>query len=124
MTAAEATGPLVAPKVACTCGHDSPLHQWRPGEVCKSPGCPCLGYTPSAWEYDRHPGDCHQRRNDGVWTTCCLECAGTGGFPVPWVTTVAEALADPDASCVACKSTGRAIVGLAAPLARADEVAP
>lgn len=67
------------------------------------------------WNYTEHPGDCHPVRKDGVWTTCCRECAGTGVFPVPWIQSATEGKADPDASCVACKATGRSVVGLAAP---------
>lgn len=66
------------------------------------------------WDYATHPGDCHPHRDGDTWTTCCRECAGTGVFPVPWVTTVAEGRADPDASCVKCKGSGRAVVGMAA----------
>jgi hypothetical protein len=65
------------------------------------------------WDYTTHPGDCHPRQADGVWTTCCPECAGTGVFPVPWISSPAEGRDDPDASCVACKASGRAVVGLA-----------
>ena len=74
------------------------------------------------WDYATHPGDCHPRKEDGTWTTCCRECAGTGVFPVPWINSPAEGRDDPDASCVACKASGRTVVGLAAtpPSSRAD----
>jgi hypothetical protein len=65
------------------------------------------------WDYDTHPGDCHPRLEDGVWTVCCRECAGTGGWPVPWADTPADAIAT-NGGCVACKETGRAAVTLSA----------
>ena len=67
------------------------------------------------WDYDTHPGDCHPRRTDGCWTTCCAECAGTGIWPVPWINSPDEGRDDPDASCVACKGSGCAVVAIAAP---------
>lgn len=67
----------------------------------------------SGWDWDKHPGDCHPRMNDGFWSTCCAECAGTGVWPVPWISTVDQGRTDPLAGCVSCKNTGRAIVALA-----------
>jgi hypothetical protein len=77
--------------------------------------------TITTWDYTTHPGDCHERAEDGVWTVCCRECAGTGVFPVPWINSVEEGRGDPDAcSCVACKGTGRSTVGLAADCSTPD----
>lgn len=70
--------------------------------------------TREGWNYDEHPGDCHPETVDGVITTCCRECAGTGAFPVPWAETPDEAIRTAG-GCVACKETGRAILGFAAP---------
>jgi len=68
----------------------------------------------TGWDYAAHPGDCCPRVRGALWEVCCRECAGTGVFPVPWCPTVEQARADPDASCVACKGSGRAVVGFAA----------
>jgi hypothetical protein len=73
------------------------------------------------WDYETHPGDCHPRREGGTWTTCCRECAGTGVFPVPWIDSPDAGRSDPDASCVACKASGRAVVGFAAVAAALGE---
>lgn len=65
------------------------------------------------WDYGTHPGDCCPRTEGGVWTVCCRECAGTGVFPVPWISRPSEG--GEDASCVKCKATGRAIVCVTSP---------
>jgi hypothetical protein len=65
------------------------------------------------WDYDTHPGDCCPRQEDGLWTVCCRECAGTGIFPVPWIDRPSQG--DENATCVKCKATGRAAVCPIAP---------
>lgn len=57
----------------------------------------------TGWDYETHPGDCHPVRDDDAWWTCCRECAGTGVFPAPWITTVEQGRTDMDTcACVAC----------------------
>lgn len=69
--------------------------------------------TSTDWNYDAHPGDCCARHEpDDTWSVCCRECAGTGVFPVPWISSPAEGAGRDDASCVRCKGSGRATVCL------------
>lgn len=75
---------------------------------------PQSGNRDERWNYAEHPGDSHARQEGGAWTTCCGECAGTGVFPVPWIRSVPEGRADPDASCVRCKASGRTVAAVAA----------
>lgn len=62
----------------------------------------------SGWDYEAHPGDCCPADDGLMHTVHCRECAGTGVFPVPWID---RPVPQDDTLCVACKGSGRAIVG-------------